>query len=164
MVAARHTLSPQTVSRHHSTPFSRIRGGVAKPNLRNKTIIECGFKVRKDVQCSLGQLFDAATQSPGIVAKLHTGTPGAMHPAVARLKAQDQQDFPLLQPDRAYCGPRLTPVKETPQSSGRCSLFLRKRLQADLDDLAKELDVVKLQSATKLQRPGGDGMDISPRR
>ncbi len=75
-----------------------------------------------------------------------------------------RQDFPLLQPDRAYCGPRLTPVKETPQSGGRGSLFLRKRLQADLDDLAKELDVVTLQSAAKLQCPGADGMDVSPRR
>ena len=91
------------------------------------------------------------------------GQPHDGRPPIAS-HAPPTQDFPLLQPDRAYCGPRLTPIKETPQSGGgRSSLFMRKRLLADLDDLAKDLDVVKLQSAAKPQRPGEDCMAISPR-
>ena len=44
-----------------------------------------------------------------------------------------------------------------------CDWITEKSEKLEMDDLAKDLDVVKLQSAAKPQRPGEDCMAISPR-
>ena len=64
MVAARHPLSPPAPSRHHSTPFSRLRGGIAKPNLR---VRRQTTHVTLKHQCAPGRAQRTGTRVHGVL-------------------------------------------------------------------------------------------------
>lgn len=164
--------SPTAPATCQRTPAVRPRpanggGGVTRKALRNKTILECGgFHIRKKRAAAKSLAFDRlllsarraasapASASPAV--RRRPKLPG-MNPFVARLKLQEHELYPQLQPDRAYT---LTPIKDAPAQAQRPGLFARRRqLACDLDELAKGMDTVKLQSAAKQLRPVSAGDD-----